>query len=246
LDLNGYISNLRIVKGTALYTSDFTPPTKPLTAVPNTVLLTCQGNTIADASSSAHSISVTGNAAANLGSPASAFVFDGTDDHVIVPSNNEFAFGTGDFTVECWFNSDDISITTQRGLFQTSDTAGGLKTTYTTGVLIAQSTSGEGSLRANVLGTYFGSTSGAITANKWYHVALTRASGVCRLFLDGSLLDSATISGSIDGTNLCVGGYYSTSFLLDGKISNFRIYKGKGLTAAEVTQNYNATKGRYA
>ena len=160
--------------------------------------------------------------------------FDGSGDYLNA-SNSEFAFGTGDFTIDLWFNSDTISIATQRGLFQTSDTAGGLKTTYTTGVHIAQSTSGEGSLRANVLGTYFGSSSGAISINTWYHVALTRESGVCRLFLDGSLLDSATISGSIDGTNLCVGGYYDTSFLYDGKMSNFRVIKGTALYTSNFT-----------
>jgi hypothetical protein len=35
----GYISNFRVVKGTAVYTSAFTPPTTALTAITNTQLL---------------------------------------------------------------------------------------------------------------------------------------------------------------------------------------------------------------
>lgn len=37
--LNGYLSNLRIVKGTAVYTAPFTPPSSPLTAILGTSLL---------------------------------------------------------------------------------------------------------------------------------------------------------------------------------------------------------------
>ena len=40
----GSISNLNVVKGTALYTSNFTPPTEPLTAHANTKFLLCQSN----------------------------------------------------------------------------------------------------------------------------------------------------------------------------------------------------------
>ena len=40
---NGYLSNLRIINGTALYTSNFTPNTR-LTNVANTVLLACQSS----------------------------------------------------------------------------------------------------------------------------------------------------------------------------------------------------------
>jgi hypothetical protein len=39
---NGHISNFRVVKGTALYTDDFIPPTRELKRVPGTVLLACQ------------------------------------------------------------------------------------------------------------------------------------------------------------------------------------------------------------
>ena len=38
----GYYSNIRFVNGTAVYTSNFVPPTTPLTAIPGTALLTAQ------------------------------------------------------------------------------------------------------------------------------------------------------------------------------------------------------------
>ena len=40
----GFISNLHVVKGTALYTSNFTPPSGPISSVANTKLLCCQSN----------------------------------------------------------------------------------------------------------------------------------------------------------------------------------------------------------
>jgi hypothetical protein len=54
--VNGQISNVRFVKGTALYTTNFIPSTSPLTAVSGTQLLTLQNTTIVDNSTNAFSI----------------------------------------------------------------------------------------------------------------------------------------------------------------------------------------------
>jgi len=42
--IDGFISNVRILKGTALYTSEFVPPNGELTNITNTKLLCCQSN----------------------------------------------------------------------------------------------------------------------------------------------------------------------------------------------------------
>jgi len=115
--LFGYISNLRIVKGTALYTANFTPPTANLTAITNTSLLTCQDATIRDNSTNAFAITSNGDARPVAQSPFTQTTttvslnnigsgyFDGTGDYLSLPSNPMYAFAASeDYTVECWVN----------------------------------------------------------------------------------------------------------------------------------------------
>jgi len=232
---NGYISNFRIVDGTALYTSDFTVPTKPLTAITNTTLLTCQGNTIADASSSALSITANGNAAANLGFPASAFEFDGTDDYVILNDFDKASYGTTNFSLSLWFNADSGSY---KSLFQIANSLD------SHGPWIALISYSSG-LRVYVNNDYRMDV--PYTQDAWNNFVLTfdsSGSGLWTAYLNGSSVSTYTGPiGTNGGSATYLGHAYNNSYF-DGKISNFSVQQ-KTLTASEVKQNYRNIKGRY-
>ena len=115
----GYINNVRVVNGTAVYTADFTPPTKPLTAIANTGLLTCHLPYIADGSTSNHTLTTSGNVYTQRFGPydyrpysasshGASVYLDGSGDRITIPWHNGFDFGSGDFTIEMWYNLSDV------------------------------------------------------------------------------------------------------------------------------------------
>ena len=226
-DFDGLLSNVRFVNGTALYTSNFTPPAEPLTAVTNTELLTCQGQNINDASSNAHAITVNGDAKATIVS--SSFEFDGTDDYVDVGSTN---IPAGPLTVSAWINlSSEVSIATIAAsngdwIFGTTSR----KPFAYNYASAAQTTAPSGH---------------ALSIGVWYNVVMVQGSSL-DVYINGSL--SATNSDGTDMTateDLDIGRRSGNNDRYHhGKIADLKIYS-KALTAAEVTQNYNATKGRY-
>ena len=85
--LDGKISNLRIVKGTAVYTSSFKPPTEPLTNITNTKLLCCNNSSTTGSTVSPGTITAQGDPTASTDSPfddSAGFTFgDAGDQNVI-------------------------------------------------------------------------------------------------------------------------------------------------------------------
>jgi hypothetical protein len=69
--ITGYVSNIRYVKNSSIYTGAFTPPTAPLTAVTGTAFLlsTVSGSQFADSSSNAFVSTVAGTPTWNALSP---------------------------------------------------------------------------------------------------------------------------------------------------------------------------------
>jgi len=232
--INGFISNLRLIKGTALYTSNFTPPSRTLEPIENTVLLTCQGQNIKDASSNSHAITVNGDAKATIVS--SSFEFDGSDDYVILSNFDKASYGTTNFSLSLWFNADSGSY---KSLFQA---ASALSNTNPWIALISYSSG----LRVYVNANY--RIDVPYTQGAWNNFVLTfdsAGSGLWTAYLNGSSVGSYTGPiGNFSASGTYLGNAYNNSYF-DGKISNFSVQQ-KTLTASEVKQNYNALRGRYA
>ena len=83
---NGLISNVRIVKGTAVYTSSFRPPTEPLTNITNTKLLCCNNSSTTGSTVTPGTITANGDPTASSDSPfddPTGFVFGDSKEGII-------------------------------------------------------------------------------------------------------------------------------------------------------------------
>lgn len=235
----GYISNARIVKGTALYTTTFTPPTSPLTAVSNTSLLTCQSNRIVD--EGPNNLTLTRNGDVSI-QPFSPFVsgllssnshsvfFDGTGDYLNTSNNAAFTFGTGDLTLECWIYQTATSTSTYRVIFGDNvygSTGGYTLYSYNNALNLWKGSGGGG---AEVI-----APAGTIPLNAWTHVAWTRSGSSNRLFINGTQVGATTTdSTNYTSTASFIGANQIGQLPFAGYISNVRILKG----TAQYTSNF--------
>ena len=146
--------------------------------------------------------------------------FDGSGDTLILPAE-VMNFGTGDFTIETWIRPSVFD----RGLFR--------KTTYTDAasppsisVYMASTTLYVGVNTGSAAGSWI-SVSNPFTLDTWAHFAIVRDSGTVKIFVDGTLLTSASNSVNVDNTiTVRIGEWRNASEYFYGYLEDFRITKG--------------------
>ena len=241
---NGYISNVRLVKGTGLYTENFTPSTSPLTAVENTSLLTCQSNRFIDNSTNKFTIIRNGDVTISNFSPftetnlvTGSGYFDGTGDYLTTPNNTGIQFGTEAFTIEFWMYRATSAAASGALINQIGTTNGNWGIIMTGNVMYFQRAYSTASLN-----NYFNVDTYRITPFTWAHVAYVRTTGgSSRFFVNGVPVPGETDTTNYNGTSaLHIAGVASAGYgSFNGYISNVRIVKGVAVYTGNFTPPIN-------
>ena len=230
-ELDGYISDLKIVSGTPSGSS--TAPTAPLPSSGSSLHI-CHLPYIADGSGNTHSITVSGNVSTKPFSPydyteysaadhGGSVYSDGTGDYLESPFN---AIGTGDFTVECWAYLTSFN-DLYDGLFSGA-TIGGAR-----GPVVSRDVWWLGS-NSGAVG--FSNTQNKLELNRWQHVAISREGSSARAFYNGVLLDTQTTTMDLNQTTMGLFERYTGgSNLSQGYIADFRITNGSAIYTSDFT-----------
>jgi hypothetical protein len=268
----GHIGNLRVVKGTAVYTGNFTPPTAPLStsgetsaaaylstanvntsfAAANTSLLLNFTNAAITDATARNVLETVDNARISTAQSkwgGGSMYFDGSNDNLVVPFNSLYSLDTGDFTVEGWFYFANLN-TNSRGLVALGD--GALASSpfiYNAWSLVYRGTEANNQLQwFRYDGTEYGYLTAGVTlaANTWTHIAISRGSGVLRIFVGGVSYYSQANSQSFGAVNtnpLRVGqqSYAGANRYWSGYISDLRITRGY----ARYTDNFTPPTGSF-
>jgi len=186
---------------------------------------------------------------------ASAY-FDGTGDFITAPNNNDWNFGTSDFTIDFWVrrNGDEADY---GGIVSTATS-----TPSVTGWALYWGAAGSGTtnkilLASNASGAWAGDiTSSTTVANTtWTHVALARSGNTLTMYFNGLSVGSKDVTGytyNSAGSGLFIGRIYTDvdNYYHAGWIDELRISKGiarwkSGFTPPTKAYDFKKPDGRY-
>ena len=239
---DGWMTDLRVVKGTAVYTTGFTPPTAPLTAVSGTSLLLNYTNGLIYDNAMMNDLETVGNAQISTSVKkygTGSIYLDGTGDYLIGQSSPNMSPVAGAFTMECW-------------IYMTSAGSGN-KGILTVGN--ANSTGNALQFVQNGTTLYINNGSGTntsigtISLNTWTHIALVReGTGTNQAygFINGVKGTTTTYSSTFSSPmSVKVGtteyGSSTNSEQFTGYIDDIRITKGY----ARYTANFTPPSGPF-
>jgi hypothetical protein len=197
---HGYVDDLRIVKGLAVYTGPFIPPTAPLSAIAtrqpvNASLLLNFDGSFTDESVNGLTVTALGNASLataekKFGSGSvqlDSTYSNGAVSCLALEDSSDFGFGSGDFTLEGWFYSDDPT-QTNHAMFSVG--------TYQNGLLVRLGGGSGDPVYLN--GTLYQYANGHdFPAATWTHVAVVRNGGLLKVYIGGQEKLSANASDDI-------------------------------------------------
>ena len=248
-DYEGYLQDVRVVKGTAVYTSNFTPPTAPLTAITNTKLLLNMADGQAIDSAAQNNLTLYGNA--KLSTTQSEFgdtslALDGNGDYAALTDTTVGNFGAGNFTIECWFRSDQFdSLRTLASKYTTEDGKRSWRLVFQSSAKLQLDITADGG-GSNIQNL---ETAATFNANTWYHLAVVRNGATISIYINGTAdnntLNYGTAIAFASPTDVLIGsqGHDSGSprYYFDGYIDEFRISN-----LARYTNNFTAPTEPFA
>ncbi len=84
----------------------------------------------------------------------------------------------------------------------------------------------------------------SVVANTWSHITITHSSSGYEIYINGVLDKSDANTINVTQSTAYIGASFDNREFWNGRIAQVLFYNKK-LTAAEIKQNYNATKSRY-
>ena len=230
-DMYGYISDVRVAIGTAHYTTDFIPPTAPLSSSGAELHIKGTDASIIDKSQGAN-LELVGNTTGSTTqakfSNTKSMYFDAAGDYISIPVNKVYGFGTDDWTIETW-----LYCTKTGGFNAIFDTRVGTGT-QAGNFGIGMYNTGRVQLFS---GGIFYYPTDTLSFNTWQHFAVVKNSGTTTMYFNGTAA-SSTYSDSRDyGSSqpVQIGKDDTTSNYFGGYMQDFRITKGLARYTANFT-----------